>query len=134
MVDDIVVRLAHADDTTAAGAQAGALHVQHGAHAVVVGMRGADFGMESAAGVQVVVDPTDTRGLERARLALVHDAGRHAQLEVGEFGLDGAGSGGEAVDIGFARAPATRDHAVPFGARSTARRAPASSSGTESSR
>ena len=62
--DEILVFFPHADDATRAELDSRVANGAERVQPIFEGMGRADFGVEAFAGVQVVIDPVDTGGLE----------------------------------------------------------------------
>src|ERR1700722_10037437 len=70
-VENIIVIFAHPNDTATASGETRRAHVLDRRYPVVPAMSGADARIKAAAGVEVVIDPSCTRALERDRLLAV---------------------------------------------------------------
>ncbi len=112
----VVAGLPHAHDEPAAGLDPALLGRRQGPHAVRVGVGAADLGVVALARVQVVVEAVEARLGEDARVLLLEQPGREADLD-GEAALDLAHQLREPARPLQGGAPAREHHAVAPGAR-----------------
>lgn len=111
-VDDVLVRLTHPDDPTAAGAEARPPNIINRPHSVVIGVGGADLGIEAPAGVQVVIHALDPRVLEASCLILRHQSKAAADVDMHSL-PNLPNNGCQRINIPVAGPPAARHDTIP---------------------
>src|ERR1019366_5624136 len=73
---------------------------------------GANFRIEAAAGVEVVIYPSRPRALDLVRLLSIHQADRQAQFQPRQLGADSIARLAQMLDIVRRRTAHAADHAV----------------------
>lgn len=112
--DEVIVSFAHADDAAGAEFHTRAADGLESVDAVLVGMGGANFVVESAAGVEVVVDAIDAGVLEDVGLIGGEEAEADADVHA-VFVLDFADDVGDVVEFAFVGSAAAGDDAEGAG-------------------
>ena len=115
-VDDVIVGLAHADNSAAASSESHRFYIAHRGDAVLIGVRRANVGMMPLTRVQIVIDALEAGLFQDFQLCFIHQAQGATDAD-GNLTLDLPDHFGHLVNLSLSWSSAAVDHAIAHSAR-----------------